>query len=113
MDDPNSEKFAAKNEVWQRLADSRTGVLKECLRKIGNLSNTGNYAYTTADKADLFGKIRNLVDLTEKQFKDWSDGKKSQSEGTAQKAEPLRQIIGQVQADQNSQQKTLQQEHQT
>lgn len=57
-----------KNEKFMRLAESRTNVVIQKLRLIGNLSNRRNYEYTKKEVDELFNVIESEVKKTKKLF---------------------------------------------
>lgn len=57
-----------KNEKFMRLAESRTNVVIQKLRLIGNLSNRRNYEYTKKEVDELFNAIESEVKKTKKLF---------------------------------------------
>lgn len=68
-----------KAEAFQRLARKRTGLVVDALRKITNLSNTGNYVYTAKDVDELFEYLETLVATSRAQFR--PNGEKHQPIG--------------------------------
>lgn len=57
-----------KRSNFRRLAEKRTNVLLEDIRKIKNLSNRGNYTYNSEQVSKIFTRIREALDEAEAQF---------------------------------------------
>lgn len=57
-----------KNEAFKRLANQRFDMIKDSLRKLGNLSNKGNYMYTQEEVDIIFNAIDDYLGLIKAKF---------------------------------------------
>ena len=57
-----------KSEAFRRLAENRTNEALDAIRKIGNLSNRGNYSFAPAQVEKIFTALRAALDSAEKRF---------------------------------------------
>ncbi|MCF3946221.1 hypothetical protein AiwAL_01580 [Acidiphilium sp. AL] len=57
-----------KSEAFRRLAENRTNEALDAIRKIGNLSNRGNYSFAPAQVGKIFAALRAALDSAEKRF---------------------------------------------
>ena len=58
----------SKNEKFRRLAKTRVEMVREGLRKVGNLSSTTNYDYSEEDVEKVFEFIDERVKEAKKMF---------------------------------------------
>ncbi|ABS62662.1 MULTISPECIES: hypothetical protein [Alphaproteobacteria] len=61
-------KNGEKREKFVRLAESRTQLALEAIRKLGNLSNRRAYEYSDADVKKIIKALRDAVSETERKF---------------------------------------------
>ena len=57
-----------KSEAFRRLAENRTNEALEAIRKLGNLSNRGNYSFTQEQIEKIFTVLRAGLASAEKRF---------------------------------------------
>ncbi len=65
-----------KSEKFKRIAERRVNNTLKCIQLIGNLSNTGNYEYSTEDVSKIFKTLREEMQVAESRFKITSKKKK-------------------------------------
>ena len=61
--------MAKSRERFVKLAENRTQKILDTLDLLGNLSNTNNYVYDSADVEQIFGAIRDRIKEVESTFK--------------------------------------------
>lgn len=66
-----------KREKFVRLAEGRTTVALDAIRKIGNLSNTNSYEYSKEDVAKIVKALKNAIAEVEVKFDPKTEPKES------------------------------------
>jgi len=61
-----------KRENFVRLAENRVNAAIKTVRLIGNLSNRGNYSYTTKDVEKIFRTLEQEIKAAKTRFEDGS-----------------------------------------
>lgn len=69
-----SSRDIRKREAFIKLAEGRTNKAIDCIRKIGSLSNRGNYSYDNMQVNKIIAALKEAVSSVENQFK--RDGSK-------------------------------------
>lgn len=65
-----------KSEKFKIIAERRVNNTLKSIQLIGNLSNTGNYEYSTEDISKIFKTLREEMQIAESRFKITSKKKK-------------------------------------
>ena len=66
----NQSNSESKNERFVRLAEKRTNMLLDGIRKLGNLSNRKNYDYTDEHVKKIFSALNKELNKTKILFQE-------------------------------------------